>query len=325
MIYAPCWLSRSRSRQPSRAPGGAWLPQELLARRETLRRAQAQLCQQIERLTDTSLRAVLSLHEYERRRRDLEQRVQALARQEELLRNNAERQQPLAGIAASLETFRARVQHGLAAATFEQRRQLVLLLVDRVIVTNAEVEIRYVLPTSPESEHVRFCHLRKDYFDHPAPRLLTRMLFLVELSTTATDMTDIAPLRGLPSRTRIIIAQVQAQMLNQSCPRGATGDQSVERFGQKQMVIAVGRSERERHPIAVDQQRSFHALFAAVGRIAPDHLTARQGRLGQAAIDRKPTPVEPLHFIVTAGGHSPEPVEEPRPDPLLEAAVGGRA
>src|SRR3712207_8652959 len=43
---------------------------------------------------------------------------------------------------------------------------------------------------------------------------------------------------------------------------------SVERFGQKQMVIAVGRSEgeRERHPIAVDQHRSFHALFAAVDR-----------------------------------------------------------
>jgi hypothetical protein len=29
-----------------------------------------------------------------------------------------------------------------------------------VIVTDAEVEIRYVLPTNPESEHVRFCHLR---------------------------------------------------------------------------------------------------------------------------------------------------------------------
>ena len=51
-------------------------------------------------------------------------------------------------MAASLEAFRARVQHGLAAASFEQRRQLVLLLIDRVVVTDAEVEIRYVLPTS---------------------------------------------------------------------------------------------------------------------------------------------------------------------------------
>ena len=152
-----------------RAHGGAWLPQELLARRETLRRAQAHLSQQLERLTDAYLRAVFPLDEYERRRRDLEQRMRALAGQEELLRHDVARRQQLAGVAASLEAFRARVQHGLAAASFEQRRQLVLLLIDRVIVTDAEVEIRYVLPTNPESEHVRFCHLRKDYFDHPSP------------------------------------------------------------------------------------------------------------------------------------------------------------
>ena len=152
-----------------RAHGGAWLPQELLARRETLRRAQAHLSQQLERLTDAYLRAVFPLDEYERRRRDLEQRMRALAGQEELLRHDVARRQQLAGVAASLEAFRARVQHGLAAASFEQRRQLVLLLIDRVIVTDAEVEIRYVLPTNPESEHVRFCHLRKDYFHHPAP------------------------------------------------------------------------------------------------------------------------------------------------------------
>jgi len=151
-----------------RAHGGAWLPQELLARRETLRRAQAHLSQQLERLTDAYLRAVFPLDEYERRRRDLEQRMRALAGQEELLRHDVARRQQLAGVAASLEAFRARVQHGLAAASFEQRRQLVLLLIDRVIVTDAEVEIRYVLPTNPESEHVRFCHLRKDYFDDPA-------------------------------------------------------------------------------------------------------------------------------------------------------------
>ena len=151
----------------SRAHGGAWLPQELLARRETLRRGQAHLRQQLERLTDAYLRAVIPLDEYERRRRDLEQRVQALSGQEEQLRSDAARQRQLAGIAASLEAFRERVQSGLAQASFEQRRQLVLLLIDRVVVTDADVEIRYVLPTSPDSEHVRFCHLRRDYFNNP--------------------------------------------------------------------------------------------------------------------------------------------------------------
>jgi hypothetical protein len=55
------------------------------------------------------------------------------------------------------------VQHGLTAATFAQRRQLVELLIDRVIVTDGDVEIRYVVPTHPRAEQTRFCHLRLDY------------------------------------------------------------------------------------------------------------------------------------------------------------------
>jgi hypothetical protein len=43
-------------------------------------------------------------------------------------------------------------------------RPLIELLIDRVLVTDEAVEIRYVIPTHPRSEHVRFCQLRKDYF-----------------------------------------------------------------------------------------------------------------------------------------------------------------
>jgi site-specific DNA recombinase len=39
-----------------------------------------------------------------------------------------------------------------------------------VIVTDEEVEIRYVIPTDPSSEHVRFCHLRSDYLHNPSTR-----------------------------------------------------------------------------------------------------------------------------------------------------------
>ena len=62
-----------------------------------------------------------------------------------------------------------RVRAGLAGADFAQKRQLVELLTDRVLVTDGQVEIRYVVPLSPDSERVRFCHLRKDYFDPVAP------------------------------------------------------------------------------------------------------------------------------------------------------------
>jgi site-specific DNA recombinase len=150
-----------------RASGGHWLPQEWQARRENLRRGQVSLTQQLERLTEAYLGAVMPLTEYQRRRADLEKRQQALARQEEQLRREGAQMQEIAGLEASVEAFCRRVASGLDKATFEQKRQLVELLIDRVVVTGDEVEIRYVIPTAESSEHIRFCHLRLDYFRHP--------------------------------------------------------------------------------------------------------------------------------------------------------------
>src|SRR5207302_10255709 len=74
-------------------------------------------------------------------------------------------------LSSYLERFCQRVKQGLEQATFqatfEQKRSLVELLVDRVIVTDGEVEIRYVMPMSQASEQVRFCHLRLDYRARP--------------------------------------------------------------------------------------------------------------------------------------------------------------
>jgi site-specific DNA recombinase len=148
-----------------RAQGGQWLPQELQARQENLRKARRSLEQQLERLTEAYLSNVIPLAEYQRRRQDLEQRQVTLEQQAQQLMASVDRQVELAGLAIGIEDFCQRVQRGLADATFEQKRQLVELLIDRVVVTNDEVEIRYVIPTHPRSEHIRFCHLRKDYFN----------------------------------------------------------------------------------------------------------------------------------------------------------------
>jgi site-specific DNA recombinase len=150
-----------------RAHGGQWVPQELQARREQLHQAQRRLTQQIERLTEAYLGAVIPLAEYQRRRLDLEQKHQALATQDAQLSAQVDRRKELAGVMVSVEDFCRRVQAGLDTATFEQKRQLIELVIDRVIVANGDVEIRYVIPTSPSSEHVRFCHLRSDYFASP--------------------------------------------------------------------------------------------------------------------------------------------------------------
>ena len=55
-----------------RAQGGQWLPQELQARRENLRKARVSVEHQLERLTDAYLAAVVPLEEYKRRRHELE-------------------------------------------------------------------------------------------------------------------------------------------------------------------------------------------------------------------------------------------------------------
>jgi site-specific DNA recombinase len=155
-----------------RAQSGAWLPQELEARRQNLCRASNSLSNQVERLTQAYLAEVMGLEEYQRRRRDLERQIEAMQQQIHQLENQVNRQAKIAGWANSIEDFCQRVQTGLAAATFEQRRQLLELLIDRVVVTNEEVEIRYVIPLSPAAEQTRFYQLRQPYLCRVDVRLV---------------------------------------------------------------------------------------------------------------------------------------------------------
>ena len=146
-----------------RAHGGHWLPQDLQARREALRRGQASIQQQIERLTEAYLASVVGLDEFRRRRGALDQKGQALDAQLRQLDAQVDRQAEIARVGLSLDEFCRRVREGLDRATWAQKRQLIEWLVARVIVTDGEVEIRYVIPTSPAGEATRFCHLRSDY------------------------------------------------------------------------------------------------------------------------------------------------------------------
>ena len=88
-----------------RAQGGHWLPQELQARRENLRKARVSLEQQMERLTDAYLANVLQLEEYTRRRLELEQRLSVIAEQKRQLEANVGHHDQLAGMVQSIEAF----------------------------------------------------------------------------------------------------------------------------------------------------------------------------------------------------------------------------
>lgn len=154
----------SLSQALEQARSGAWLPQQYQTRRAQIHRGQQSVSGQLERLTAGYLDGVIPPEEYKRRRREMEAQQQILAQQLLELSTQAEQQIELSGYAAGMSEFAQRIAGSLDQATFDRKRQLVELLIDRVIVTDDQVEIRYVIPTSPAGENMRFCHLRSDYF-----------------------------------------------------------------------------------------------------------------------------------------------------------------
>jgi site-specific DNA recombinase len=142
---------------------GAWLPQELQARQANTRQAIEGLERQQERLLTAYLADILTLPEFERKRRELEQKRVSLQVQQHHLTALVQQRIELAQVAASIEGFCAQVRAGLDTATFQQRRMLVELLIDQVVVTEDEVEIRYVVPISQNGARQPFCQLRLDY------------------------------------------------------------------------------------------------------------------------------------------------------------------
>jgi site-specific DNA recombinase len=147
----------------ARAQMGEWLPQALHARRQTLRDVLAQLERQQARLLDLYLAEVIERAEFERKRKEVTQTQHGLTQQLRQLDAQAQQHVNVVALAQGLEMFCQRLHATLDTLTFAQRRQLVELLIDRVIVNDAQVEIRYVVPTGPKGETTPFCHLRLDY------------------------------------------------------------------------------------------------------------------------------------------------------------------
>jgi site-specific DNA recombinase len=148
-----------------RAQGGEWLPQALQAQRKTVQQALAHLERQQARLLEVYLAEVIGREEFERKRHELSQTQEGLQVQLRQLDAQAQQHLDLIGLTQGLTAFCERVAPTLEQLDFSQRRQLIELLIDRVIVEDDAVEIRYVVPTSPKGEVVPFCHLRLDYFN----------------------------------------------------------------------------------------------------------------------------------------------------------------
>jgi site-specific DNA recombinase len=148
-----------------RAQAGDWVPQELRRRQASLRGVRLGLSRQQGRLLEAYLAGVLDLATFEHKRSELRRREEeVLAREREVVAQG-QRLVAVENIARSTTEILEQLSHGLEQASFEQRRELVELLIDRVVVTDDAVEIRYVIPTTNASTQTRFCQLRTDYFD----------------------------------------------------------------------------------------------------------------------------------------------------------------
>src|SRR4029453_9323849 len=125
----------------ARAHGGEWLPQALQARRKTLRDALTQIERQQARLLEVYLAEIIGRDEFERKRQGVTHTQHGLTQQLRQLEAQAQQQVDIAALAQGLEAFCRRLQPTLDQLTFAQRRQLVELLIDHVIVTHDQVEI----------------------------------------------------------------------------------------------------------------------------------------------------------------------------------------
>ncbi len=129
-----------------RAQAG-WLNDDArTARQHDLRQRRAALERQCQRLIDAYAAEAVTLEELQTRVRALEGRLIDLIRDEQQLATSAEQQAQVAVLATQVEAFRATIAHGLDQASFARRRELVELLIDRVLVAPPEVEIRYIIP-----------------------------------------------------------------------------------------------------------------------------------------------------------------------------------
>jgi site-specific DNA recombinase len=147
-----------------RAHSGAWVPQELRRRQASLRQVRASVTRQRQRLLEAYLAEAIDLACFQRQDRGLAgQEADLLAREREVAAQG-ERLVQVSAIAQSMTQVLQQLRVGLGQASFQQRRQLVELLIDRVVVTDGHVEIRYVIPTTDHSTKTRFRHMRTDYF-----------------------------------------------------------------------------------------------------------------------------------------------------------------
>ena len=164
LLSAPARMTQALAR----APGDAWRPQALPARRKILRAALTQLARQPARRLEVYLAESIGRDACERTRQQVTHTPQGWTQPRRPLAAQAQPQVDSTAWAQGLEACCRRWQPPLDQLLCAQRRPLLERLIDHVIVTHDHVEIRSVVPTGPKGETTPCCHVRLDYLDAPA-------------------------------------------------------------------------------------------------------------------------------------------------------------
>ena len=144
------YLSQLRSRKAGRLQAGSG--DTIKAEGKTLALAMKRLKAQEDRVTDAYIHEVMDLERYSdemdklrRQREQLERGTKELAQRE--------RQQQDSGRALEhLDRFCRQVATGLDAMNFEERQQLLRLVVERITVEDGRVRIETIIPTGNDDK-----------------------------------------------------------------------------------------------------------------------------------------------------------------------------
>ncbi len=101
---------------------------------------------QIQRLIDAYQTEIITLKELETRKSGLEQKISQLQEQIRNIKAAEKNEIDFKRIFENIEAFCNAVKQGIENASFEDRRKIIELLVEEVIVTNGNVEIAHIIP-----------------------------------------------------------------------------------------------------------------------------------------------------------------------------------
>jgi hypothetical protein len=265
-----------------RAHSGAWVPQELRRRQATLRSVRASVARQRQRLLEAYLAEVIDLNTFQRQDQGLaSQEADLLAREREVAAQGEQLVQ-VSAIAQSMTAVLEQLRVGLGQASFEQRRQVMELLIDRVVVTDGHVEIRYVIPTTPGSTQTRFCHLRTDYFDLVALAVADRVkAWWTARSAALVD----------PGRDGVADAAAAQQPAASGVAVTPVGQQMPRQFAR------AATPTRPWHPDGIQQRLQLGALMA-LPRREGDRQRPPFAVHGQVQLGGQPAPAVPQRLIL---------------------------